>query len=306
MLFDSHCLKGLGFIHTLNRKVWAIALGLSPVLIIYTVFSVLPIFNSFYYSFMDWNGLGKMHFIGFGNFKEIIADRIFWKGAQNNLYVLIASVFGQVPIALFIALLISGKIKGAKFFRSVGFLPVVISTVIISIVWNVVYNYDIGLLNQLLRLIGLDSLAKNWLGDPKLAIFAVCVTIIWQYVGLYLIIFLAALQNIPNEIYEAAEIDGARGWQMTRSITLPMLRGTILVSVMLCISGSLRTFDLIYVMTNGGPYHATEVMALYMYNNTFSSLRYGYGSAISLMIFIFSFALVMISNLLLKPKTDEG
>jgi raffinose/stachyose/melibiose transport system permease protein len=253
---------------------------------------------------MDWDGLGQMRYIGLENFKEIMYDRIFWKGAYNNLLVLLASVFGQIPIALLIALLLSGKIKGLKFFRSIGFLPVVISTVIVSIVWNMVYNYDSGLLNQILRFMGLESLAQNWLGDPKLAMISVCVTIIWQFVGLYLIIFLAALQNIPNEIHEAAEIDGATGWQKTIKVTVPMLKETILVCIMLCISGSLRTFDLIYVMTNGGPYHATEVMALYMYNNTFSSLRYGFGSALSLMIFIFSFALVMITTKLLKPKMD--
>ncbi len=281
-------------------------LGMLPALLIYSLFSIFPIFNSFYYSFMDWDGLGKMTFIGLDNFKEILTDRIFWKGAYNNLLILLASVFGQVPIALFVALLLSSKIKGLKFFRSVGFLPVVISTVIISIVWNMVFNYDSGLLNQLFRMIGLENIVHNWLGDPKTAIYAVCFTVIWQYIGLYLIIFLAALQNISGEIYEAAELDGARGMQSTWYITIPMLKPTILVSVMLCISGSLKTFDLIYVMTHGGPYHATEVMALYMYNQTFSSLRYGYGSAVSLLIFIFSFALIIIVNKLLKPKNIEG
>lgn len=288
--------------HTLNQKKWAILFGMLPALLIYSVFSVLPIFNSFYYSFMDWDGLGAMSYIGLDNFREILAEPIFWQSAYNNLLVLLASVFGQVPIALFVALLITSKIKGRKFFRSVGFLPVVISTVIISLVWNMVFNYDIGMINQLLRILGLDHLAQNWLGDPTTAMYAVCFTVIWQYIGLYLIIFLAALQNISGEIIEAAEIDGATGLQKTWHITLPMLKPTILVSVMLCISGSLKTFDLIYVMTHGGPYHATEVMALYMYNETFSSLRYGYGSAVSLLIFIFSFALILVVNALLKPK----
>jgi len=265
---------------------------------------MLPIVNSFYYSLMSWDGLGEMKFIGLANFGEVLSDRIFWKGAYNNILVLLASVFGQVPIALAIALLLSGKVKGVKLFRSIGFLPVVISTVIVSIVWNMVYNYDAGLLNQLLRLTGLGGLARNWLGEPATAMIAVCITMIWQFVGLYLIIFLAALQNIPGEIFEAAEIDGATGLQKTLLVTVPMLKETIMVCVMLCISGSLRTFDLIYVMTNGGPYHATEVMALYMYNQTFSSLRYGYGSAISLVIFMFSFTLVLITNRLLKPKSE--
>ncbi|RAU95339.1 sugar ABC transporter permease [Paenibacillus sp. YN15] len=290
--------------HTLERKWGSILLGMIPALLIYSIFCIFPIFISFYYSFMDWNGLSTMSFIGLDNFKEVLRDSIFWKGALNNLYVVLASVFGQVPIALGVALLLNSKLKFLGIFRTIGFLPVVISSVIVSVVWNMIYNYEIGPLNGILRAVGLDSLARNWLGEPATAMGSVNVTIVWQFIGMYLVILLAALQNIPSEIYEAAEIDGATGWQRTWRITLPMLKSTILVCVMLCISGSLRTFDLIYAMTNGGPFHSTEVMAIYMYNETFSSLRYGYGSAVSLLIFIFSFVLIMTTNKLLKPKDD--
>ncbi|MBB5325741.1 raffinose/stachyose/melibiose transport system permease protein [Anoxybacillus tepidamans] len=289
--------------HLLSQKKWPILIGLAPAIIVYFLFAIIPIVISFYYSLMDWDGFTKMTFVGLANFKEVFNDPIFWQSLKNNLYVLAASVFGQVPIALFFALLLNRKLKGGKFFRTVGFMPVVISTVVISLVWGMMYNARIGLFNQFLKIIGLEQWAQNWLGDPKWAMVSVSITIIWQFVGLYLIIFLAALQNIPQEIYDASEIDGASGLKQTIYIVLPMIWDTIIVAVILCISGSLRTFDLIYVMTSGGPGHATEVMAMYMFDKTFSSTRYGYGSAISLCIFFFSLALIYISNLILRRKT---
>ncbi|MFY0758778.1 sugar ABC transporter permease [Metabacillus dongyingensis] len=286
----------------LQRNRFAIMIGLVPALLIYITFSIIPILISIYYSFMDWNGFGAMKFIGIQNFVDIAKDPIFWKSFKNNIFVVLASVFGQIPIALGLALLLNRKLKCAKIFRTIGFLPVVISTVVISLTWNMLLNAEFGFINQFLKAIGLGSLAQNWLGDPKLSMISVCITIIWQFVGLYFIIFLAALQNVPDEILEAAEIDGASGWKRTVFITLPMIWDTIILAVLLCISGSLRTFDLIYVMTNGGPAHSTEVMAIYMYEKTFSSMKYGYGSAVSLYIFIFSLLLIFLSRLLLLRK----
>lgn len=289
--------------HLLSRSKWPAFVGLAPAFLIYILFAIVPILISFYYSVMSWDGFTEMEFVGLANFQEALTDPIFWQSLKNNLYVVGASVFGQIPIALFIALLLNRKIKGGKFFRTVGFMPVVISTVIISLVWGMMYNSRIGLFNQLLESIGLESLTQNWLGDPKWSMISVCITIIWQFVGLYLIIFLAALQNIPEEIYEAARIDGASGLKQTFYITLPMMWDSIIVAVILCISGSLRTFDLIYVMTSGGPGHSTEVMAMYMFEQTFSSTRYGYGSALSLFIFFFSLALVYLSTRILRRKS---
>ncbi|MCM3443072.1 carbohydrate ABC transporter permease [Metabacillus halosaccharovorans] len=289
--------------HILQRNKLAIFIGLIPALIIYLTFSIIPIVISIYYSFMEWNGFGPMEFVGLQNFIEIAKDPIFWKAVKNNIYVVLASVFGQIPIALGLALLLNRKVKGAKLFRTIGFMPVVISTVVISLTWNMFYNSEIGFINRFLEGIGLGGLTQNWLGDPKWAMISVCITIIWQFVGLYFIIFLAALQNVPGEVLEAAEIDGASGWKRTIFITIPMIWDSILIAVILCISGSLRTFDLIYVMTNGGPAHSTEVMAIYMYEKTFSSMKYGYGSAVSLYIFVFSLLLIWISRLLLQRKS---
>ncbi|RCW62757.1 carbohydrate ABC transporter permease [Saliterribacillus persicus] len=287
--------------HLLKNR-WIITVGILPALFIYLLFSIVPIFISFYYSFMSWNGFSEMQFVGLANFKELFQDSVFWLSVRNNILVVLASVFGQIPIALALALLLNRKIKGAKFFRTVGFMPVVISTVVISITWRMIYNSEYGMLNNFLEAIGLGALAQNWLGDPTWAMIAVCITIIWQFVGLYFIIFLSALQTVPNEILEAADLDGASEWQKTRFVVLPSIWNIILVSIVLCISGSLKTFDLIFVMTSGGPANATEVMATYMYNKTFEGLRYGYGSAISVLIFIFSMVLILITTKLLRRK----
>ena len=288
--------------HLVKRRKIAIILGILPALLVYVVFAIYPIIQSFYYSLMDWDGFSEMTFVGMDNFSKLFQDPLFWNSVKNNLFVVIASVLGQVPIALFIALLLNRKLKGVKIFRTIGFLPVVLSTVVISLTWSLIYNSKYGMLNEFLRAIGLDSLAQNWLGDTKWAMMAVLVTVIWQFIGLYLIIFLAALQNIPVEIVEAAKIDGASEWTTTWKITLPMIWDTVIVAVILCISGSLKTFDLIYVMTHGGPAHSTDVMALYMFNETFNNLQYGYGSAVSVFIFFFSLILIFIITKLLGKK----
>nr|WP_263326404.1 sugar ABC transporter permease [Neobacillus sp. Marseille-Q6967] len=288
--------------HLSKNKTGAIILGVLPALIIYAVFAIYPILQSFYYSLVEWNGFSEKTFIGLDNYIKLFQDPLFWNSAKNNIFIVIASVLGQVPIALFIALLLNRKLKGVKIFRTIGFLPVVLSTVVISLTWNLIYNTKDGMINELLRTVGLDFLAQNWLGDTKWSMIAVSVTVIWQFVGLYLIIFLAALQNIPEEVLEAAQIDGASEWTRTWKITVPMIWDTIIVAVILCISGSLRTFDLIYVMTHGGPSHSTEVMALYMFNETFTKLQYGYGSAVSVTIFFFSLILIFIVTKLMGRK----
>lgn len=288
--------------HLARKKTGAIILGLLPALVIYAVFAIYPILQSFYYSLVEWNGFSDKTFIGLDNYVKLFQDPLFWNSAKNNIFIVIASVLGQVPIALFIALLLNRKLKGVKIFRTIGFMPVVLSTVVISLTWNLIYNTKNGMINELLRAVGLDFLAQNWLGDTKWSMIAVSITVIWQFVGLYLIIFLAALQNIPEEVLEAAKIDGASEWVTTWKITVPMIWDTIIVAVILCISGSLRTFDLIYVMTHGGPSHSTDVMALYMFNETFTKLQYGYGSAVSVTIFFFSLILIFIVTKLMGRK----
>lgn len=287
----------------IDRKAkWGIGLGLVPALVIYIGFAIVPIVISFFYSFVKWDGFSPMHFVGFANFKRLIHDPLFWNSLKNNIYVIIASVVGQLVLALFFALILNTKIKGAKFFRTVGFMPVVLSSVVVSLTWSLILNPSNGLLNTVLNHIGLGFMAVDWLGNQHWAMFSVCMVIIWQFIGLYMIIFLAALQNVPTEIIEAADIDGASEWTKTWRIVVPMIKDTILAALVLAISGSLKAFDQIYIMTNGGPAHSTEVSAIYMYNKTFVGLQYGYGSAISVFIFIFGLIIILILNYLMRNR----
>lgn len=290
----------------INKSKRYVIIGLFPALLLYMVLVIYPIGRSFFYGLFDWNGLSKPVYIGMRNFSEILADNVFWLSFKNNLLIVVASVFGQIPIGLLLAVILNQKLKGASFFRSVFFIPMILSTVVVGLLWSTVLNSQVGIVNSFLKMIGLENLAQDWLGDPKLAMFTVCMVIIWQFIGLYMIIFLAALQNIPRDVIEAAAIDGANEWQKMFLIILPMLWTTLKTAVVLCIAGSMRSFDLVFVMTQGGPAHATELMTTYMYNKTFSVYKYGYGSAVSLVIFVISFGFILASQKLMGKSKIEG
>ncbi|MWC28843.1 carbohydrate ABC transporter permease [Paenibacillus sp. MMS18-CY102] len=283
-----------------SRTKAFIAVGLLPALLLFVLFVILPILWSAYYGFFDWKGIGAATFIGFDNYTEVVKDPIFWTSLKNNMLIVIASVFGQVPIALVLALLLVKNSRLHTFIRSAVFMPMVLSSVVVGIIWGYIYHPEIGILNFLLDGIGLSSWKKEWLSDPDVSMYSLMVPIIWNYIGPYLIMFIAALNNIPSEMDDAAKIDGAEGSRKLFSVTLPLVWDTIKVAVVLCISGSLKAFDLIYVMTGGGPAHSTELLASYMYNNTFSIYRYGYGSAVSTVIIIISLLLVAGSQYLMK------
>jgi len=277
-----------------------ILIGILPALLIYLFFVVVPIFWSAYYGFFDWKGIGAAKFIGFDNYAEVVRDPIFWKGFKNNMLIVAASVFGQVPIAMILALLLTRSNLFQKMIRASVFMPMVLSSVVVGIIWSYIYHPQIGILNFLLDSVGLENLKKAWLSEPSVSMYMIMIPIIWNYIGPYMIIFIAALQNIPSEINDAAQIDGVGSTRKLFQITLPMIWDTIKVVVVLCISGSLKAFDLIYVMTGGGPAHTTEVLASYMYNSTFNVYRFGYGSAISTSIIILSLILILGSQFLMK------
>lgn len=282
-----------------------IAAGLLPALLIFSFFVIVPIVWSAYYGFFDWKGIGAMKFIGFGNYAEIVQDPIFWQSFRNNLIVVAASVFGQVPIALALALVLRQSTLFQRAIRSAVFLPMVLSSVVIGIIWGYIYHPQIGILNFVLDTIGLGSWKQAWLSNSKISMYMLAVPIIWNFIGPYMIMYIAALQNIPAEIEDAAAIDGANPWRKLFSIKLPMIWDTIKVTVVLCISGSLKTFDLIYVMTGGGPAHSTELLASYMYNNTFSIYRFGYGSAVSTAIVVISLIMVAGSQFIMKQRNTR-
>ncbi|MFD2115099.1 carbohydrate ABC transporter permease [Paenibacillus yanchengensis] len=288
--------------HTLKRTKLAILLGLLPSLIIYIGIALVPIGLSLYYSVLDWDGITDQTFIGLANFKEIFQDDIFWLSLKNNIIIMLTGLLGQLPLGLLLALLLNRGLKGSGFFRTVGFLPVVVSSVMVSLIWGMIYNTEHGFLNSFLGLVGLESMQQNWLGNPNLSMFSISVAYIWQNFGLYMIIFLAALQNVSSEVNEAAELDGATGLKKVWLITIPIIRPTIFVTIIYSISNSFRVFDLIQILTGGGPAHQTEVMTIYMYNSAFVNREFGYGSAVSILILLFSLIVVMITNVVGREK----
>lgn len=279
-----------------------LVITLLPALLLYTFFVIIPIFWSSYYGFFEWTGLGEATYIGFQNYLEVIQSPVFWKSFKNNMIIVAASVFGQVPIALGLALLLRKTTLFQRFVRSAVFLPMVISTVVVGLIWGYIYDPELGVVNTVLTAVGLESWTRAWLADPSVNMYAVAIPIIWNYIGPYLIIFIAAIQNIPSEIEEAALLDGASGWKKLIYIILPNMWTTIKVAIVLCISGSLKAFDQVFVMTGGGPAESTEILATYMYNNTFLIYRYGYGSAVSTMIIILSLILIVISQIVMKRR----
>ncbi|TYA11564.1 sugar ABC transporter permease [Paenibacillus faecis] len=286
-----------------RRFIW---MGLGPTLILYALFVFVPVIWSAYYGFFNWSGIGEAKFIGLDNYAEILRDPVFWRALKNNVIFVLASVFGQVPLALMLAVLLHKSNLLQRFLRSAVFLPMVLSTVVIGMIWQYIYHPQIGILNFLLDALGLENWKLEWLSDRNIAIYSLIPPLIWSYVGLYLIIFMSALQNIPGEIHDAAKIDGVSGARKLVTITLPMIKNTVQVAVILCISGSLKSFDLVYIMTKGGPAHASELLATYMYNSTFTTYRYGFGSAISTTIMVISLLLIGTSQWLTSRKKGRA
>lgn len=280
------------------KKIGTIAMFVLPALLFYGTFNIFGIFRTFYYSFMEWKGISvNMKFIGLDNFIELFRDPYFWNAVRNNFVLVIVSLVIQMPGALLLAVIINKKIKGMKFFQTIFFMPMLLSTVATGIMWILFYDPYFGLMNNFLQRLGLKSI--DFLnGDTALPsiLFVIC----WQFIPYYMIIMKAGMTNISSEIYEAAKIDGASGIQCFWKITLPLLMPTLRSSAVLQLVGSLKYFDLFYVMMGGTPNTSTELMATYMYKKGFSEFRMGYASSIAASMFVLCFVLaclfLMISN----------
>lgn len=289
---------------TAVRSKGFIAIALLPALLLFLVFVIIPVFWSAYYGFFSWKGFGDAKFIGFDNYIEMFKDPIFWRALRNNLILVGSSIIGQIPIALILAIVLFKNSLFSRFIRSAVFMPMVLSTVVVGLIWGYIYHPQFGIANYVLEMLGLESWTRPWLSDPKVNMLAISIPINWANVGPYLVIFIAALQNISPEIHDAAQIDGSTGWNKLTQITLPMVWSTVVVTIVLCISGSLKAFDHVIVMTGGGPAQSTELLATYMYNSTFSVYRYGYGSAVSTMIMIVSAILIALNYFATRRKPN--
>lgn len=266
-----------------------------PALAIYLFYFILPIPLSGYYSFFHWDGISPHKaFIGLQNWTGVVTDPIFLRSLLNNIELVVFSIGIQIPMGILLAIFISSKLRGVRVFKLLYFLPLMLSDVAIGITWRYIYEPNFGLVNTFLKLVGLASWQSGWLGDANFAFGAVIATICWQYIPFYMIIFAAALSGIPEELHESAVLDGASGRQAFFYVTLPLLSNTIRMASILSLTGSLKYFGLIYVMTEGGPNHASELLATYMYKQAFTSFRMGYGSTIAMAMFIISLVLTIV------------
>jgi raffinose/stachyose/melibiose transport system permease protein len=264
-----------------------IALFLLPALILFLLFVIYPIFRSIYFSLFDWNGLGPaVDFVGLQNFKNILTDKVFLRALRNVFWIVAFSLGLQLPLALALAVMVGRSLPGRGIFRTIFFLPYVLSEVNVAIMWMLLYNPDPdrGLLNAVVVRLGSEPIA--WLADTNIVLLSVFIALTWKYFGFHMLLFLAGLQNIPVELEEAARIDGANSFQNFFYVTLPLLGSTIRTTVYLSVLGSIQQFILVWIMTKGGPVNASETLATYMYRFGFVRFQLGYGSAVAIYMFL--------------------
>jgi len=278
----------------------------SPALILLIVFIAIPFFMAIYLSFTDQRLIPNPNLptqiVGLRNFVRLVDDEAFLRGLINNFYFVIVVVPIQTALALFLAILINQKIKGVNTYRTVYFAPVVTSMVVVAVIWTFLYNPS-GMINSFIRILSFGTLGPyKWLQDTKLVFPAIMLLSIWQGVGFQMVIYLAGLQEIPTDMYEAAEVDGANKWQQFTSITWPMLRNTTIFVVITTTILAFRLFDQVKVMTNGGPQNASMTTIVYVIEQGWGQLKVGYASAISVLFFIIVLVISLLQRRVLREE----
>lgn len=270
-----------------NENTLTAVLFLLPSMIALFLFIVWPIFDSFRLSLYKWNGVDPVKtWLGGENWVRLVQDGVFWRAVRNNFVIVVLSILIQLPVGMGLAVLLDAGGRRFRIFKIGYFLPMLMSTVAIGILFKYLYDPYFGLINTVLEAVGLKALTQQWLSDPNIALYSVIAVICWQFTPFYMLLFLAALGGIPAELREAALIDGATENKYFWRIALPLMRGTIVTAATLSLIGSLKYFDLIWVMTGGGPVNSTELMATYMVKKTFQSFEMGYGATIASALFI--------------------
>ncbi|MDG4772534.1 sugar ABC transporter permease [Solwaraspora sp. WMMD792] len=285
-----------------------IGLFLLPALVLFGVLVVAPILVAAYTSLFRWNGFGGLptDFIGLDNFVRLLDDPVFIGDLRRGALLVVLSVTVQLPLALGLALLLNQKLRGRAVYRVLFFAPYVLSEVITAVLFDMVFSQNRGLANHVLALVGLESLSSTWLSDPSTVLYSVFLVMTWKYFGFHMILLLAGRQNIPRELHEAAATDGAGGWQIFRHVTLPLLAPTIRISMFLAVIGSIQLFDLVWVLTGGGPLNASETMAVTMFQYGFRRFEVGYASAISIAMFLISLIFAVLYQRFILRRDLEG
>lgn len=268
------------------RDKKAICFFVLPALIWFVAIALIPVLQSVQYSTLKWDGITEGKFIGLNNFKELLGDELFWNALVHSLILAGASVFIQLPISMLLAMILVNGVKGETLYRNIFFVPVIISSTVIANLWMKIYHPSYGLLNTLLGSVGLTQWQHEWLGSVDSALIACFVPMVWQYIGYHMLLYYSSAKSISDDILEAAKVDGANKRQMVFGIIIPQIVPMIKASVIFAIIGSLKSFDMIQILTKGGPVHTSEVPSLMMYINIFTTRRYGYASSIAIFIIV--------------------
>ncbi|GCE09461.1 carbohydrate ABC transporter permease [Dictyobacter aurantiacus] len=277
-----------------RRSTWVSVLWTLPALVFYLLFAIIPMFIAVYLSFTNWNGLSTASWVGLKNWIALLSDSVTGHALVLTIEVMIVSWVVQTPLSLLLGVFMAGQQKYRAVLSVVYFLPLLFSAVAIGLTWVSILDPNFGLLDTLLKTIGLPWLAKGWLGDPSLAFFVVMAIICWQFIPFHALLYLGGARQIPKELYEAANIDGAGRLQNFFAITLPQLKYTVITSTTLIFTGSLTYFDLFWVTTGGGPGYATRVLPLQMYITAFPNESVGYGSVLAVLLALFGIVLSFI------------
>jgi raffinose/stachyose/melibiose transport system permease protein len=287
-----------------TRKRLEIALFAGPALVVFLTFVILPVVLAAVYSLYNWNGLGPLErFIGIDNYVRALSDPVFLRAIGNNFFILGASLLIQGPLAIGIALLLSRNLRGRTVFRALIFVPYVLAEVIAGLSWKLLLSPRGGV-NALLEAVGLGDLTQPWLANPDIALWVMFGILSWKYLGFAILLMLAGLQGVPEELHEAAAIDGANWWQIQWRITLPLLGPTIRIWAFLSMIGSLQLFDMVWVTTKGGPVGSTDMMAVYMLQNGQGAP--GYGSSIAVILFVISLVVALGFQRVVLRRDTEG
>ena len=280
----------------LRRHPWIIpASFLVLPLLVYFTFVILPTLNSLYYSFTDWVGYGAdFNFVGMANFEKIFTDRLFSNAIKNTAIWLLLAMTAPTLLGLALALGLQGKRAINTLYKSLFYLPICLSPIIIGIIWVWLYSPKLGIVNLFLRSIGLDHIATAWLANPNTALFAVFVAWAWQQTGLNMVIFLAGLTSVPTPLVEAAKVDGANTVQTLRKVIIPMLRPATVVVLALTAISALKSFEIIWVMTMGGPFNKSDTLAVFMYSESFRKFKMGYGSSAAVILFLMTLVIIVL------------
>lgn len=296
---------GRGRVSSAWRKRLEIAFFVTPALALFALFVVWPIVTAVQLSVFRWKGFGPLtDFVGLRNYVTVLGDDVFVDSVVHNLIIVAGSIALQLPLGLAIALLLNRKMWGQGLLRTIIFVPYVLAEVIAGVVWFQLLQPEYGVLDGLLGAVGLQAPEQGWLGDPDLALLTVLVVLTWKYLGLAVILFLAGLQGVPEELYEAAQLDGASWWQTQRKISVPLLGPTMRTWAFLSMIGSLQLFDMVWILTGGGPANSTTTMATYLINQGTRSQNFGIAGAASVILFVIALVMaVLYQQLVLSRDT---